>query len=80
MILSDGDGRNSKMNTSFCLSGVGWGGVAFCSAGAHTDSNIKVEKLFVVQVLRKPEVPTLILLLITVDKVNGLSRTLISHL
>lgn len=79
MTLNDGDGRNSKMNTLFCLR-EGVGGTAFCPAGAHTESNVKVEKLFVVQALRKPEVPNLILPLMALDKVNGLPRTLISHL
>lgn len=56
------------------------GRTVFCSAGAHAESNIKVEKLFVVQILWKPEVLTLILPLMTLDKVNDLPRTLMSHL
>lgn len=53
-------------SASVCVCVGGWG-VAFCSAGAHTESNIKVEKVFVVQVLRKPEFPTLILPLMSLD-------------
>ena len=42
----------------------------------HSESTIKVGKLFMVQVLRKPEALIPILPLMTLDKVNELPRSL----
>lgn len=47
MTLDDRDERNGKINTSCCLSG---GKKAFYSIGAYSESDMKVEKLFTVQV------------------------------
>ena len=57
MTLDDRDEMNSKMNTSCCLSRGegcgGWGGgEEFYSIGAYSESDMKVEKLFMVQIQR----------------------------